>query len=74
MTTSALGFRGESLYVEDRELRELLKAVAYHLQDYATHDSATANPRRTLGLLTLRGRRFAARASGRGDERIARCC
>lgn len=41
MTTSALRFRGESLYVEDRELRELLKAVAYHLQDYPPHDSAT---------------------------------
>lgn len=43
MTTSALRFRGESLFVEDRELREFLKAVAYHLQDYPPHDSATAD-------------------------------
>jgi hypothetical protein len=43
MTTSALRFRGESLYVEDPELREFLKAVAYHLQDYPPHDSATVD-------------------------------
>lgn len=42
MTTSALRFRGEALHVEDGELRELLKAVAYHLPDHAHDNPATA--------------------------------
>ena len=43
MTTSAIRFHAESLDVEDRALRELIKAVAYHLSEYAHHDAATAD-------------------------------
>ncbi len=42
MTTSAVRFERGVLFVEDGELRELLKAVASHLPELAREDAATA--------------------------------
>jgi hypothetical protein len=42
MTTSAIRFHGESIYVADPELRALIKAVAYHLADYARDNPGAA--------------------------------
>lgn len=43
MTTSTVRFRGESIHVEDRALREFIKAVAHHLPQWATDNAATAD-------------------------------
>ena len=42
MPTSAIRFNGQSISVNDPELREFLKALAYHLPDYARDNAATA--------------------------------
>lgn len=42
MTTSAVRFEGGVLFVGDAALRELLKALAYHLPDLVRDDAATA--------------------------------
>jgi hypothetical protein len=42
VTTSAIRFHEQVIFVRDPELRALLKAVAYHLSDYARQNAAVA--------------------------------
>lgn len=43
MTTSAIRFRGEAIDVADPELRELIKAIAYHSSDDAPDSPVAAD-------------------------------
>lgn len=43
MTTSAIRFNKQSIFVKDPELREFIKALAYHLPDFARDNAVTAD-------------------------------
>lgn len=43
MTTSAIRFHDKSIDVRDPDLRELLKAIAFHLPAYARENAATTD-------------------------------